>query len=262
MGHRRNLTCEYLTSEQSHKTLPSPDRSLYGLLVDDDRTNLHSIDYPTMMFLDPSVLQNGQVEISPVNAPIAAHILQLLGSMNDICTTVSSFFAHIHLWMPFICKKRFFEVHLRLSFQSRPEVALLLLSLKLVTTLPPTSPRNPRTSLYYTLKHFYLEVEGSSTVSILVLQAGVLLALYELGQAIYPAAYLSIGACARYAHAIGINSSSVGTKRVLTLVEVQERRRVWWAIVILDRSVPTIITPQYSPLATINDGKLMNVVAL
>lgn len=74
--------------------------------------------------------------------------------------------------------------------------------------------------------------------SILVLQAGVLVALYELGHGIYPAAFLSIGACARYAHALGINvSRTVPTRRVLTLVEVEERRRVWWAIVILDRFV-------------------------
>jgi hypothetical protein len=99
-----------------------------------------------------------------------------------------------------------------------------------------TNPRNPRTRLYHAVKHFYVEVEGSSIFSIPVLQAGVLLALYELGHAIYPAAYLSIGVCARYAHAIGINASgTLNTRKVLTLAEVEERRRVWWAIVILDR---------------------------
>jgi hypothetical protein len=81
-----------------------------------------------------------------------------------------------------------------------------------------------------------VEVEGA--FSILVLQAGVLVALYELGHGIYPAAYLSIGACARYAHALGINvSHTVPTRRVLTFVEGEERRRIWWAIVILDRYV-------------------------
>jgi Fungal specific transcription factor domain len=105
-------------------------------------------------------------------------------------------------------------------------------------TMPPVSPRNPRIPLYYTVKHFYLEVEGSSVFSILVLQAGVLLALYELGHAIYPAAFLTIGACARYAHALGINvSRGLNSRRVLTLVEAEERRRVWWAIIILDRYV-------------------------
>jgi hypothetical protein len=77
------------------------------------------------------------------------------------------------------------------------------------------------------------------------------LALYELGHAIYPAAFLSIGACARYAHALGINvSRTLKTRKVLTLVEVEERRRVWWAIVILDRFVTSHFHPQYARLAT------------
>lgn len=79
---------------------------------------------------------------------------------------------------------------------------------------------------YHAVKHFHLEVGISSTFSISVLQAGILLAVYELLHAIYPAAFLSIGACARYAYALGINvSRTADTRRVLTLVEVEERRR-------------------------------------
>jgi len=174
--------------------------------------------------------------------------------MDEIRVTASKFFEHIHLWMPFVSKKRFYELYLRSSFQSRPDVVLLLLSLKLITTLPPKTPRNSRTPLYYAAKHFCLEVEGSSILSTPVLQAGVLLSLYELGHAIYPAAFLSIGACARYAHALGINGSrTLNTKRVLTLVEVEERRRTWWAIVILDRFAPSPFHHQYARLATTLD---------
>lgn len=193
-----------------------------------------------MLFMDPGILQHGQIETSQAYPHVSAHILHLLGDTNEIRITASKFFKHIHLWMPFVSKKRFYELYLRSSFQTRPDVVFLLLSLKLVTTLPPTSPRNPRTPLYHAAKHYYLEVEGSSTLSIPILQAGVLLALYELGHAIYPAAFLSVGACARYAHALGISvSKTSSTRKVLTLVEVEERRRVWWAIVILDRFVPS-----------------------
>ena len=89
-----------------------------------------------------------------------------------------------------------------------------------------------------TAKQFYVQVERSCTFSLLVLQAGLLIALYEVGHGIYPAAFLSVGACARYAQALGIKSNgSMSAKRVLSLVEVEEHRRVWWAIVILDRFV-------------------------
>jgi hypothetical protein len=148
--------------------------------------------------------------------------------MNEIRVTASKFFEHIHLYLPFVSKKRVYELCLRPSFHPRPDVVLIFLSIKLITTFPPTSPRNPRTPLYHATKHFYVEVEGSSIVSLAVLQAGVLLALYELGHAIYPAAFLSIGACTLYAHALGINfSRTLKTRKVLALVEVEERRRVW-----------------------------------
>lgn len=205
-----------------------------------------------MLFLDPGILQHGQVEVCQAAPPVAEHILHLLGDVDDVRATACKFFEHIHSWMPFISKKRFYDLYLPSSFQSRSDVVLLLLSLKLITTLPPTNPRNPRTSLYHAVKHFHLEVEGSSTFSLLVLQAAVLLALYELGHAIYPAAFLTVGICTRYAHALGINcSGSLQTRSVLTLVEVEERRKTWWAIVILDRLVPSSFYPLYDKLATI-----------
>ena len=72
-----------------------------------------------------------------------------------------------------------------------------------------------------------------------MLQAAVLIAVYEVGHAIYPAAYLTIGACARYGTMLGIDKlgldlmgDSLGP---LSWIEVEERRRVWWAVVLLDR---------------------------
>ncbi|KGO43636.1 Transcription factor, fungi [Penicillium expansum] len=176
------------------------------------------------------------VETAPAAGTVPQYILQLIGDLDEIRLTAARFFEHIHQWMPFISKKRFYDFYLQPSFHSRPDVVLLLLALKLITTFLPAGSRSPRTALYNSTKQFYLKVEGS--FSILVLQAGILVALYELGHGIYPAAFLSIGTCARYAHALGINvSRTVPTRRVLTLVEVEERRRVWWAIVILDRFV-------------------------
>lgn len=209
------------------------------LPINDNQADVQPIGFPTILFLDPGLLQHGQIEISQITTPVPAHIVTLLGDLDEIRCTAAKFFECIHLWMPFVSKKRFYELYLRSSFKFRPDVALLLLSFKLVTTLPPTRPRNARSPLYHAAKHFYLEVEGSSEFSVPVLQAGIILCLYELGHAIYPSAFLSIGACARYAYALGINGGKApNTRKVLTLVVVEERRRIWWAIVILDRSVP------------------------
>ena len=244
--------------DRNSRSTSTYDRLWYDRAADDDCADVQPIDFPTILFLDPGTLQHGQVEISRAVTPVPAHILQLLGDMDNVRATASKFFEHIHLWMPFISKKRFYDLYLGPSFRSQPDAVLLLLSLKLITTLPPTNPRNPRTLLYQAAKHFHLEVEGSSVFSILVLQAGVLLALYELGHAIYPAVFLTIGACARYAHALGIKvSGTLNTRRVLTLVEAEERCRVWWAIVILDRFDPLPFYQHFARPAITVDWILM-----
>ncbi|KAH8126217.1 hypothetical protein LI328DRAFT_132004 [Trichoderma asperelloides] len=237
---RRNRLCEYEkpnAAANTHSTITSPaEREWSSLLLDQERLHAHAVDLPTILFLDPDLLRLGQVETLHTVQAIPQIVLQFLGGLDGIRLTADKFFGHIHQWMPFISKKRFYDLYMQPSFHSRPDVALLLLALKLITTLPLPHLPNPRTALYHTLKHFYLEVESS--LSLLVLQAGILVALYELGHGIYPAAFLSIGRCGRYAHALGINTSqTVPATRVLTLVEVEERRRVWWAIVILDRFV-------------------------
>lgn len=127
--------------------------------------------------------------------------------------------------MPFIPKRRFYDRYLRSACCA--DTVLLLLAVKPITTLPPTTPLNARTHLYYATKHFYLKVERSSIFSISILQAGMLLAFYELGHGIYPRAYTSFGACARYAYALCINADGVSKLRdFLTLVEAEARHRV------------------------------------
>lgn len=116
-------------------------------------------------------------------------------------------------------------------------MALLFLAMKLSTVeLPEASPHTP---LYRHIKTFYAEVEAQNGFSIQLIQAAILTALYELGHAIYPAAYLTIGHCARLGQAMGLHARISEVPSMLqkstTWTEQEERRRVWWAIVILDR---------------------------
>ncbi|KAM3152974.1 hypothetical protein ABEW05_006642 [Botrytis cinerea] len=152
------------------------------------------------MFLDPYVLQQGQIDIPQPGNSIPAHILHLLGDIDSIHSYATEFFSHDHTLMSFISKPRFYSYHLHSQscIPNRPETILLLLSLKLITTLPPTNPRNPQTPLYQAIKHYCLEVETSNVPSLPILQAEILIALYEMGHGIYPAAYLTIGACASF----------------------------------------------------------------
>ena len=89
-----------------------------------------------------------------------------------------------------------------------PDLAMLFLAMKLVTTPPVEGLAAADHPLYATSKRFVALLESSGTMSMLYLQAMILVALYEFGHSIYPAAWMTIGSCARYAQILGIPSYS------------------------------------------------------
>ncbi|KKY31101.1 putative fungal specific transcription [Diaporthe ampelina] len=94
--------------------------------------------------------------------------------------------------------------------------------------------------LYAACKRFLAQLESAGTVSILFLQAMVLVALYEFGHSVYPAAWMTSGSCVRYAAMLGLPSyqgSSTILGHCTTWTEAEERRRVWWATYVLDRFI-------------------------
>jgi hypothetical protein len=114
--------------------------------------------------------------------------------------------------------------------------------MKLILWVPSASHSDSgsdaQTGEYLAGKQYLSELEGAGVFTVPMLQGRVLIALYEFGHGIYPAAYMSIGNCAAQAFALGLGSErEVEGVRRLTWVEHEERRRVWWAIVILERFV-------------------------
>jgi hypothetical protein len=61
-----------------------------------------------------------------------------------------------------------------------------------------------------------------------------MISLYELGHGIYPAAFSTVAACARYGTALGIDDLAVTD---LTRAGGEEKLRVWWGILIVDQCV-------------------------
>lgn len=113
----------------------------------------------------------------------------------------------------------------------RSENVLLIAAIKLITTEPDV---NASSTIYCSLKRSFLEVELSGSLTFRTLQALVLVAIYELGQAIYPSAYLTVGYCARYGIALGIDRT-IDSLYSSKLDGSEEERRTWWTIILLDR---------------------------
>jgi hypothetical protein len=107
--------------------------------------------------------------------------------------------------MSIISKKRMTRNMLNPLWEAGPDLALLFLCMKLMITRPQEGLESANHPIYTAAKRFLALMESSGMTSLLVLQAHILVALYEIGQAIYPAAWMSAGACVRYGLLLGIH---------------------------------------------------------
>jgi hypothetical protein len=81
---------------------------------------------------------------------------------------------------------------------------MLFFAMNLINTKPDAAMTNEY-SLYSTAKGFLAGLEASGYVSLMSLQAWILVALFEYSHAIYPAAWMTVGACARYSEVLGLS---------------------------------------------------------
>ncbi|KAK5658730.1 hypothetical protein OQA88_1539 [Cercophora sp. LCS_1] len=195
--------------------------------------------FPSAIFLDIDCFKWAQLPIPRPNLEVPPEVVEILSGPNAVQDAITDYFSSVHHWFPFISRKRM-VIGISL-WEGGPDLAMLFLSMLLITTQEITDVEGALANpLYGASKRFLTLLEGSGTLSLIHLQSMILVALYEFGHGIYPAAWMSIGQCSRYIDIIGIPSfkdSSVMLGSCATWTEVEERRRVWWAVYILDRSI-------------------------
>lgn len=102
--------------------------------------------------------------------------------------------------MPVISKKR---LNLGIAvYHGGPDIAMLFLAMRLIIIPPRSENAN---FLYKLAKGFLANLEAASCVSYIYLQALLLVALYEYAHAIYPAAWMTVGTCARIVELLGLS---------------------------------------------------------
>ncbi|EWZ78276.1 hypothetical protein FOWG_17424 [Fusarium oxysporum f. sp. lycopersici MN25] len=148
------------------------------------------------------------------------------------------YFVQIHPWFPILHEptftQHFNEIGVR-SAQSR-EFALLLLCTHLISSAPFCHPEHifpPR--LYVALKRGFFELQMSISVwHVELVQAGLLIALFECAHGLHHTAYLTLSSClalAKVTHAdcIEMLKTDVSAADATTIA--------CWAILILDRVI-------------------------
>lgn len=239
---KKDIDCNYPGARSSEKD----SRTVYSQTPDSQswpETNQPcNTKASAIYFIAPHIFRQAQLELARPDIAVPAEVSSLIGDTQSIREIANTFFLTTYFWLPIVYKKGFFFSLLSPWTQRQTELSLLTLCMKLCNT-PPSEDESPNNLLYRTAKNFHYEVEKAGMLSTQVLQAGLLIALYEMGHAMYPAAYLTVGACSRYGLAMGIHKSCSPTSAAgeeemhgqRSWNEVEEKRRVWWAVLIFDR---------------------------
>jgi hypothetical protein len=200
----------------------------------------NEVESISVFFLDVGIFQQRGITAPKPQIVVPHEILHAIGDDMKIRAAIGAYFFSVFKWMGIVSKKRLYEDVGHQPSILEADVALLLLSMQLLNEKPIDNRETPRTTFYALTKEFYSSVESSGVGSIRLLQAGSLIALYEIGHAIYPEAYLSVGHCGRLGQAIGLHDTAGIPQLALqpdSWDEMEERRRVWWGVFILDRKV-------------------------
>ncbi|KAI6757060.1 hypothetical protein HG530_011658 [Fusarium avenaceum] len=286
---RRGLECSYPSRrgqteasapDSSHGTRSTTALVRTGSALDNGQTELHSgrtIDIPpsfartaAIKFIDPNLFRDAWLEVPRLNLVIPDDVTFQLGDSQQVRDTTSKFFRLTRSWMPIVNRKRHVAAVLNPLTPCRRPAALLALCMKLCCLPVLDNNGAERTSLYRLAKRFYSDVESTEDLSVQVLQAAICIAIFEIGDAIYPAAYLTVGVCARYGIAMGLDhvnkERESGDNRAASWMEVEEARRVWWGILVLDRFLNftkpsrTLATqdPDFEDFLPVDDDQFFN----
>jgi hypothetical protein len=176
---------------------------------------------------------------------VAAHVLSILIAHGEgIPSVAHAYFRTIDVWLPILtpteCTRRLETI----CADQDAEMACLLLCMYLVTQPPTagqpslvtqspttgqTSSLEMQTTTYFQAKALHAAFTAAGHCALEIIQAGLLISLYEQGHGMIDAAQLSMATCIRLAIKMKL--------RLRTATEAQrtEFGRLWWGILILDR---------------------------
>jgi hypothetical protein len=179
---------------------------------------------------------NPQFSLQPnVDDAITARLLHAIGDVSAVRAMAVKYFESVHRWFPILSEVAYYERLTSTFTEPSAEHSLLSLSMALIICMP--DEEETFSSLYMLVKSAIAVVEAANLYSLEVVQARLLVTLFEVGHGIEPAAFISIAATTRAAVAIGlnekINDPDCHDENINS--RTQAGLRVWWGLVMLDR---------------------------
>jgi hypothetical protein len=158
---------------------------------------------------------------------------RILGSSARFRKEAEKYFRTVHQWIQFIPKQQFLSRIHEIWDHPSPDFAVLAICMHLV--IQPPGADDIRSPMYAFARSLLSTMETTDPLSLEIVQARLLICIYELGHMILPAAFLSISSAARSGVLLKLdrmNSTPPADQRQRSTRE--EKKRVWWAVFILD----------------------------
>jgi hypothetical protein len=189
-------------------------------------------------------------------ASLFIEVHRLIRATGQFVDDISArYFQSFHAYLPIVSRRRFHSSLITANTTPSAGFSVLLLSICLVTSSrkrepcigsATNTPAVDRQSLYLTTRSIIAQVQGLFPPSIHLIQAGILLALYEYALGKPDDAFATIAGCARMAYATGIRdrpqlkpprpSKDALVTESDTFVQLQaEKANTWWGVVICER---------------------------
>ncbi|PYH77564.1 hypothetical protein BO82DRAFT_344533 [Aspergillus uvarum CBS 121591] len=272
----RNLVCRYQNTSpnlpphtpDANLSRSSPAQSSRSVRRGYGFDSVSTAKYVSPPILFPSLASSlylptdGQTPTSA--SRLCTETQRLLGSMGLYLDEISvRYFQGIHAFVPIISRRRFHGRLLSFGADPQPDFALLLLCMGLLTNsadpLGQLSPQRPHPSadevtLYVATKSLMAQAHALLPLTTHLIQAGVLLAVYEYALGYPERAFVTIGTYARMAYAAGMQSApSVNTTSTTRTdwLEEQEENNTRWGIRICERTFLCELAVLNQPLASV-----------
>ncbi|KXX73342.1 Oleate activated transcription factor 3 [Madurella mycetomatis] len=181
-------------------------------------------------------------------------VMDILDDRRGVERAVASYFGGVNTWFTIIEQARF-EKQLSETLQKpSAEICILVLCMSMIARSPdPNSVSGMGDSSYHTAKALLSLVQSNAPMSTQLLQAELLVAMYEFSHGNPQQTYLTLGRCVQMTRAFGWHDKRFWSggrhPRELKLCSI-----LWWAIVYVDCLLNVGYEDQKYPMHTTSIG--------
>ncbi|KAF2110659.1 hypothetical protein BDV96DRAFT_196758 [Lophiotrema nucula] len=166
---------------------------------------------------------------------------------------MEKYFTHLHYWLPMVPRAKLEKQRIDFNeLEPTEDFALLILAMHLNVAQKDEHPKQDdlkNSPWYRACKYHFGQYVALSEPTLALVQAGMLIALFEYTQCIGDRAWTTLGISARLAYMLGIDDivdriHSWGSREILP--EEEESILTWWGLLLLDRyfNMPPLTVPK------------------